>query len=218
MSRYSKNKSVSGITILAALIGAVCLSTIDPASAANIRLAWDPNVESDLAGYKVYYGTSPRVYGPPIIVGNSTSFTLTGLTAGTYYYASVTAYDTSNNESAYSNEVVGVPTQPPSRPINDFNGDGKTDIVWRHKTAGWNAVWLMNGTDWSSSVWLPGVADTNWEIVGTGDFNGDGKDDIVWRHKTSGMDAVWLMDGTAWSASAWLPSVPDPDCTIVGPK
>jgi hypothetical protein len=48
----------------------------------------------------------------------------------------------------------------------DFNGDGETDILWRHKTSGQNAVWLMNGTTWSSTVRLPAVTDNNWEIVG----------------------------------------------------
>ena len=48
----------------------------------------------------------------------------------------------------------------------DFNGDGKTDIVWRNKATGDNVIWLLDGTTWSSSVLLTGVSDTNWEIVG----------------------------------------------------
>jgi len=47
--------------------------------AAQIRLAWDPNTESDLAGYKVYYGTTSGKYGTPIDAGNVTTYTLTGL-------------------------------------------------------------------------------------------------------------------------------------------
>jgi hypothetical protein len=30
------------------------------------------------------------------------------------------------------------------QPIGDFNGDGKTDILWRH-TAGFVDLWAMNG-------------------------------------------------------------------------
>jgi len=48
----------------------------------------------------------------------------------------------------------------------DFNGDGKTDILWRNKSTGQNVVWLMNGTALSSYTWLPDAPDTNWEIVG----------------------------------------------------
>jgi len=28
---------------------------------------------------------------------------------------------------------------------NDFNGDGKSDILWRNQTTGQVYVWLMNG-------------------------------------------------------------------------
>ena len=105
-------------------------------------------------------------------------------------------------------------------PVNlcDFNGDGKTDIVWRNKTTGQNAVWFMNGTTWVSTSWLIEVTDTSWEIVGMGDFNNDGKTDIVWRYKTNGQDAVWLMDGTSVSSVVSLPQVSDTGWEIVGPK
>jgi type IV pilus assembly protein PilY1 len=80
--------------------------------AAQIKLAWDANTESDLGGYKIYYGTSSKSYGNSIDVENVTTFTLTGLTQGQSYFIVVTAYDTSNNESGYSNEVSGVATDP----------------------------------------------------------------------------------------------------------
>ena len=76
-------------------------------SAAQIRLAWNPNAESDLAGYLLHYGTASRAYGTPINVGNVTSYTVTGLTPGARYYFAVTAYDTAFNESEFSNEVYG---------------------------------------------------------------------------------------------------------------
>jgi hypothetical protein len=72
--------------------------------AIDVNLAWDPNNEIDLAGYKLYYGTAPRSYGPPINVGNKTTYTLSVLTTGTYYLA-VTAYSTSGKESGFSAEV-----------------------------------------------------------------------------------------------------------------
>ncbi len=72
--------------------------------AADVKLAWDPNSETDLAGYKVYYGTASRVYGPSIPLGKVTTYTVAGLTPGTYYFA-VTAFNSSGLESGYSNEV-----------------------------------------------------------------------------------------------------------------
>ena len=106
-----------------------------------------------------------------------------------------------------------VPVQPNRC---DFNGDGKTDILWRNKSTGQNVVWLMNGTTYSSYAELLQVADTNWQIVGTGDFNGDGKTDILWRNKISGQNVIWLMNGTIYSNYVELLQVPDTNWQIVG--
>ena len=75
--------------------------------AGTISLAWDADTEPDLAGYKLHYGTGPGVYDHSIDVHQVTAYTLTGLTKGQTYYIVATAYDTSNNESGYSNEVSG---------------------------------------------------------------------------------------------------------------
>ena len=81
------------------------------ALAAQVRLAWDPNTESDVAGYKIYYGTSPQSYTGSVDVGNVTSYTLTGLKKGETCYVTVTAYNTSGSESGYSSGVSGVATE-----------------------------------------------------------------------------------------------------------
>jgi uncharacterized repeat protein (TIGR02543 family) len=104
------NQPFSRNSIITFLIILLSLFLYQSAFAAQIKLAWDANTESDLAGYKVYYGTASGSYGNPTNVGNVTTYTLTGLTLGQTYYIAVTAYDTSNNESGYSNEVNGVAT------------------------------------------------------------------------------------------------------------
>ena len=72
-------------------------------------LTWDPVIAGNLAGYRVYYGTAPGTYiqapGAGLSAGTETTYTVTGLTRGTRYYFVVTAVDTSNEESSYSNEV-----------------------------------------------------------------------------------------------------------------
>ena len=98
----------------------------------------------------------------------------------------------------------------------DFNGDGKTDILWRNKSTGQNIVWFMNGVTYSSYVELLQVADTNWQILGTGDFNGDGKTDILWRNKSTGQNIVWFMNGVTYSSYAELLQVADTNWQIVG--
>ena len=78
------------------------------AYAESITVTWDANSEEDLAGYKVYYGTSAGNYLSPVNVGNVTVYEITGLTADTRYYIALTAYDTSQNESEKSDEVNAV--------------------------------------------------------------------------------------------------------------
>ncbi len=80
-----------------------------PVLAGTISLKWDPVEDSDLAGYKVYYGTAPGTYDYIKQVGNVTSYTIQDLSECTRYYFAVTSYDTSGNESGYSNEVNGLP-------------------------------------------------------------------------------------------------------------
>lgn len=78
--------------------------TVAP-STTQATLEWDPNSESDLAGYKMYVGTASGVYGEPIDVGLATTYTVTGLLPGRTYYFAVSAYNTSGKESGKSNEV-----------------------------------------------------------------------------------------------------------------
>ena len=79
----------------------------------SVTLRWDAVAgDPTLAGYRIYYGTAPRVYfqrpGQGVDVGDVTSYQLKGLSGGTTYYFAATAYDWSNNESVLSSEVVKV--------------------------------------------------------------------------------------------------------------
>jgi hypothetical protein len=81
--------------------------TVNSAPTSSVTLTWNQNSESDLGGYKVYRSTTAGVYGAPIatLQGNVATYQATGLQAGTTYYFVVTAYDSSGNESGFSNEV-----------------------------------------------------------------------------------------------------------------
>lgn len=81
------------------------LFTFSYANAVTVIAEWNPNTESDLAGYKLYYGTSSGNYTTTIDVGNVVTHTIPDLATGAIYYFAVTAYDTSDNESGYSNEA-----------------------------------------------------------------------------------------------------------------
>jgi hypothetical protein len=77
------------------------------ARASDVTLMWDANTETALTGYKVYYGAASGSYSQTIDVGNVTTFTVTGLGVGVYFFA-VTAYNTLGLESGFSNEVFTV--------------------------------------------------------------------------------------------------------------
>lgn len=82
-----------------------------------ITLKWNANTEQDLAGYKLYHGTQTATYEAPMILGTQTSYTLNVPGHGEHFFA-LTAYDTSFNESGFSNEVVHiVDEQAPVAPV-----------------------------------------------------------------------------------------------------
>jgi hypothetical protein len=94
---------VSGLFILLIFI----LSLLAPAAhAAEMTVAWDQNPESDVAGYKIYYGTSPGSYTASVNAGNITSTVISGLEAGITYYFAAVAYDSQGTESGFSNEIT----------------------------------------------------------------------------------------------------------------
>jgi ELWxxDGT repeat protein len=82
----------------------------------------------------------------------------------------------------------------------DFDGDGKSDILWRNLD-GSTVLWLMNGAAIRESRFIHLGGNTDWTIAALGDFDGDTKADILWRNKQTGMTLIWLMDGLALRSS-----------------
>ncbi|MBT8439452.1 MAG: DUF1080 domain-containing protein, partial [Gammaproteobacteria bacterium] len=121
---------------------------------AEASFAWEANTEADLAGYRIFYGTSSGNYTHYVDVGNTTGYTHTGLQDGVTYYFASTAYDTAGNESGFSTEIEvdtsgqqnpnpDPPSIPPG-PYSDNFSDGNAD--------GWTEV--NNGTHSSPSNWI----------------------------------------------------------------
>ena len=104
-SNGSSNSSIGPFTI------AINAPAAPPPVTGSATLTWVPPTQntdgtavSDLAGYYIYYGTSAAAMTQTIDVvgGTTTTFVVSGLAAGTYYFT-VTAYTTTGTQSAPSN-------------------------------------------------------------------------------------------------------------------
>jgi hypothetical protein len=76
-------------------------------------LVWDANTETDLAGYKIYWGANEGAFNDAdsIDVGNVTEYDADTIPGPK---VAITAYDTSQNESEFSNTVNLDNTAPDS--------------------------------------------------------------------------------------------------------
>jgi hypothetical protein len=82
-------------------------AALTPSVTSGMNVTW--SAVSGATSYRLYYGTASgdyiQSYGAGLNVGNVTSYTVEGLSSGTYYVA-VTAIDSSGAETGYSNEQV----------------------------------------------------------------------------------------------------------------
>lgn len=96
--------------------------------------------------------------------------------------------------SGWTKRTLSQPwTAAPS--VGDFNGDGRTDILWARPGPASDAIWFFdaNGVPRSQAITVHGY----YRPV-VGDFDGDGIDDIFWYGPGKIADGVWWFrpDGT----------------------
>jgi hypothetical protein len=165
--------------------------------------------------YQWYVGTSGNT-ATPIPGAGGPSVTVTP-TVGTSYWVRVSNACGAVN-SATVTVTVTVPTPPPggSGVKGDFNGDGRTDLLWRNYSTGENIIWLMNGTSYGSGQPLPRVGGSSWRPEAVADFNRDGHSDILWRNYATGENFLWLMNRATQASGVSLPPVPDPNWRVEG--
>src|SRR5437667_106263 len=97
---------------------------------------------------------------------------------------------------------------PPCAPM-DFDGDCKSDVLWRNSATGEDYVWLMNGLTIAAGGYLRTVGDPAWQVKGIGDFDGDGKADILWRNSSTGQNYIYAMNGLTIASEGYLRTVAD---------
>lgn len=90
--------------------------SVDQVGTLSTTLSWTAPTENedgtaliDLAGYRLYWGTTPGVYTNSLTIDNTgqTTVTVDNLTAGTYEFVA-TAFNSSGVESSFSNAATRV--------------------------------------------------------------------------------------------------------------
>jgi hypothetical protein len=100
-----------------------------------VSLAWNPNPEPDIAGYKVHFGTQSGVYSEVIDVSGATSISLPQMIMGSTYYLAVSAYNTAGQEGPRSAEfsvTAAVPSSPALSTNFGMAGTGQGKLQWKY--------------------------------------------------------------------------------------
>lgn len=97
--------------LLVALLVSFAIWFVPGKSTVDVKLAWDPNPNPRVAGYKIYYSRTNWEQVTVIDVGDRTEYTVTGLEAGVTYRFAATAYSQTGEESALSREVIYSPAR-----------------------------------------------------------------------------------------------------------
>ncbi|NJM55824.1 MAG: fibronectin type III domain-containing protein [Verrucomicrobiae bacterium] len=114
VKRLIETFAKSNLRIFLALL-ALVMAAQSAGAVGTAMLAWNRNPESNVAGYRVYYGSKAGSYSQVVDVGNQIQAEIVNLAPGNVYYFVVTAYNTSGDESMPSAEVFKVmpANQPP---------------------------------------------------------------------------------------------------------
>jgi hypothetical protein len=94
----------------------------------------------------------------------------------------------------------------------DFDGDGRSDLVWHNDATGAGTIW--KAADAAHQQALTSVTNSAWRIAGAGDFNRDGRADLLWHNDVTGASTIWWSGNAATYQS--LTRITDPAWRIVG--
>ncbi|MGD0486915.1 MAG: fibronectin type III domain-containing protein [Syntrophorhabdales bacterium] len=160
---------------------------------AEVTLGWTASASSTVAGYKLYYGTASGNYTYNVNVGNTTSYALSGLSAGATYYFAAAAYDSAGDQSAYSNElsytVPSACTYSISPTSGSFAASGGTGSV---------SVTTKTGCAWTAA------SAASWMTItsgGSGTGSGTVRYSLAANTTTSSLTAASTIAGRAFTVT-----------------
>ena len=116
--------------------------------------------------------------------------------------------DGGNFVGNYESGVLSLPEGWTVIGTGDFNGDGRTDVLWRHEN-GTITDWLAQEKGvfrGNFETFNVGVG-ADWTFAGTGDFNGDGRADALWRKGDGSLVSWWGNQNGSFTLDNPLPSI-----------
>lgn len=116
----------------------------------------------------------------------------------------------------YGSTLMAQGIKGPHRAVTgDYDGDGKTDLLWGYKDSGHLALSMTNNASIAHTELLH-MDNDPWRIVGTGDYNGDGMADIIQQNKIDGQTRISFMDANVVVSSAAIEGASDPALRVIG--
>ena len=147
----------------------VKLDSINLYADGAIILSWQKSTDSNVLGYKIYYGTESKNYDTNLDAGNVLTHTITGLVEGQAYYFAATAYNTSGLESNFSNEQTAIvrvmDLEPPTIYTVSAKNDTELVVVFNEKVEKLSSENLNNYKINNGIVIQSAKLDTNQQSV-----------------------------------------------------
>jgi VCBS repeat protein len=174
---------------------------------ANFSASTSAAISRGGVSYAATYEAVANGYGDNTFVFLPQGFPYLRPDSDTSYAVNVSGVSGTGIPPAFSYTVTAIDAeQLPGGFAGDFNGDGKSDLLWHNAKTGDAVIWLMNGLAYMSGGGL--MHNTAWRPTHIGDFNADGKGDVLWR-SSAGETALMLINGTQITSSATLLSDPN---------
>ncbi len=118
---YKPRTASSGLLLIVLRFGALlgAMTVI----ARGLTLEWNPNPETDIAGYKVHYGTDKLQFSNIRDVGPAISCDLSDLAPSTNYYFAVKAYNTAGLSSELGKPILYTTPRADSGLVMNASGE-----------------------------------------------------------------------------------------------
>jgi hypothetical protein len=174
----------------------------------NVPLTWSWLSQAGVPGWRVVAARDFNADGKPDLVWQNDTTRQVSI----WYMGGAQGNTPLGSNSVSSSGVAGWRVVGTA----DFDGDGKSDLVWQEDTTRQVVVWHMGGSQGNQSLslsWLSSTGVPGWSVVGTSEFNRDGKPDLVWQNDATRQLIGWFMGGAQGSTPlswTWLSSAGQP--------